>query len=65
MPVSGRLKIASDVQNGRALDGLKAGALEIHPGQSKQLALMRRVAPNFINRQLWKTSKKFVPVGPG
>jgi uncharacterized oxidoreductase len=42
---------------------LKAGALEIHPGQSKQLALMRRVAPNFINRQLWKASKKLVPVG--
>ena len=44
---------------------LKAGALEIHPGQSKQLALMRRVAPNFINRQLWKASKKYVPIGPG
>jgi len=43
----------------------KAGALEIHPGQSKQLALMRRVAPNFINRQLWKASKKYVPIGPG
>jgi uncharacterized oxidoreductase len=41
---------------------LKAGALEIRPGQSKQLALMRRVAPNFINRQLWKASKKLVPV---
>jgi uncharacterized oxidoreductase len=44
---------------------LRTGALEIHPGQSKQLAFMRRVAPNFINRQLWKVSKKFVPVGPG
>jgi uncharacterized oxidoreductase len=42
---------------------LKAGATEIHPGQSKQLALMRRVAPDFINRQLWKASKKYVPVG--
>src|SRR5260221_7200920 len=44
---------------------LKAGALEIHPGQSKQLAFMRRVAPNFINPQLWKASKKLVPLGPG
>jgi uncharacterized oxidoreductase len=42
---------------------LEAGALEIRPGQSKQLAFMRRVAPNFINRQLWKASKKLVPVG--
>jgi uncharacterized oxidoreductase len=41
---------------------LKAGTLEIRPGQSKQLAFMRRLAPNFINRQLWKLSKKLVPV---
>jgi uncharacterized oxidoreductase len=40
---------------------LKAGTLEIRPGQSKQLAFMRRLAPNFINRQLWKLSKKLVP----
>jgi uncharacterized oxidoreductase len=44
---------------------LKAGALEIRPGQAKQLALMRRLAPDFINRQLWKASKKLVPVGLG
>ena len=43
--------------------GLKAGKLEIRPGQSNQLAFMRRLAPNFISRQLWKASKKFVPVG--
>jgi uncharacterized oxidoreductase len=42
---------------------LKAGAVEIQPGQSKQLAFMRRLAPNFINRQLWKASKELVPVG--
>ncbi|MGA8595371.1 MAG: SDR family NAD(P)-dependent oxidoreductase [Bryobacteraceae bacterium] len=42
---------------------LKAGALEIRPGQAKQLALMRRLAPNFINGQLWKASKRLVPVG--
>jgi uncharacterized oxidoreductase len=41
---------------------LKAGALEVRPGQAKQLALMRRLAPDFINRQLWKASKKLVPV---
>jgi uncharacterized oxidoreductase len=44
---------------------LKKGALEIRPGQAKQLALMRRLAPDFINRQLWKASKKLVPVGLG
>src|SRR3954465_9114943 len=41
---------------------LKAGTVEIRPGQSKQLAFLRRLAPNFINRQLWKASKKLVPV---
>ncbi len=39
----------------------KAGALEIRPGQAKQLALMRRLAPDFINGKLWKASKKLVP----
>jgi uncharacterized oxidoreductase len=43
---------------------LRAGALEVRPGQSRLLALMRRIAPDFINAQLWKASKKFVPVGP-
>jgi len=42
---------------------LKAGAIEIHPGQSKQLALLRRLAPDFINRQLWRSSRSLVPVG--
>jgi len=42
---------------------LKTGALEVRPGQAKQLALMRRLAPDFINKQLWKASKKLVPVG--
>jgi uncharacterized oxidoreductase len=44
---------------------LKAGVVEIRPGQSKTLAWMRRLAPDFINRQLWKASKKLVPVGVG
>lgn len=42
---------------------LEAGDLEVRPGQSNQLAFMRRLAPGFINGQLWKASKKFVPVG--
>jgi uncharacterized oxidoreductase len=43
----------------------KAGTLEIRPGQAKQLALMRRLAPDFINGRLWKASKRLVPVGLG
>lgn len=39
----------------------KAGKLEIRPGQANLLALMRRLAPGFMNRQLWKASKKLVP----
>ena len=42
---------------------LASGKVEIRPGQSQQLAFMRRLAPNFINRQLWKASKELVPVG--
>src|SRR5205823_5598244 len=49
----------------QAFASLKGGALEIRPGQSKLLAWMRRLAPDFINRQLWKASKKLVPIGVG
>ena len=42
---------------------LKAGTLEIRPGQTNQVAFMRRLAPDFIHRQLWKASKEMVPVG--
>ena len=54
--------ITTDELVKQSFAALKAGAVEIRPGQSKQLALMRRLAPNFINRQLWKLSKKLVPV---
>ncbi len=55
--------ITTDELVKQSFAALKTGALEIRPGQSKQLAFMRRLAPNFINRQLWKASKKLVPVG--
>jgi uncharacterized oxidoreductase len=42
---------------------LRSGKSEILPGASKQLAMMRRVAPNFINRRLWKAGRKYVPAG--
>jgi len=47
----------------RSFAGLRSGKTEIRPGQSQQLAFLRRLAPNFINRQLWKASKQMVPVG--
>jgi uncharacterized oxidoreductase len=57
--------ITTDELVKQSFASLKAGALEIRPGQAKQLAFMRRLAPGFINRQLWKASKKLVPVGVG
>ena len=47
----------------KSFAAFKAGKLEIRPGQSNQLAIMRRVAPDFISRQLWKASKPLVPTG--
>jgi uncharacterized oxidoreductase len=44
-----------------SLKALKAGAREVRPGQANALAFMRRLAPEFINRQLWKSAKKLVP----
>jgi uncharacterized oxidoreductase len=49
----------------QSFKALKAGSQEIRPGQSSQLAFMSRLAPNFINGQLWKASRKLVPVGAG
>ena len=56
-------KITADELVRQTFAALKAGTLEIRPGQTNQVAFMRRLAPNFINRQLWKASKEMVPVG--
>ena len=55
--------ISTDELVKQSFSALKAGVVEIRPGQSKQLAFLRRLAPDFINSQLWKMSKKLVPVG--
>jgi uncharacterized oxidoreductase len=55
--------ISTDKLVRQSFAGLAAGKLEIRPGQSNLLAFMRRLAPDFINRQLWNASKKLVPVG--
>jgi uncharacterized oxidoreductase len=53
--------ITTDELVKQTVAALRAGKQEIRPGQSNLLALMRRLAPNFINRQLWKASKPLVP----
>lgn len=53
--------ISTDELIKQSFAGFKTGKLEIRPGQSNLLALMRRLAPNFINRQIWKASRKLVP----
>ncbi len=76
MPPAVKTDLAADIAEGdgitlmttdelvkQSFASLKTGVLEIRPGQAKQLAFMRRFAPDFINRQLWKASKKLVPVG--
>jgi uncharacterized oxidoreductase len=57
----GATMITTDELIKKSLAALKAGKLEIRPGQSNQLAFLRRLAPDFINKQLWKASKKLVP----
>jgi len=75
MPPAVKTDLAADITEGdgvtvmttdelvkQSFASLKKGVLEIRSGQAKQLALLRRLAPGFINRQLWKASKKLVPV---
>jgi uncharacterized oxidoreductase len=76
MPPAVKTDLAADIAEGnvfplmttdelvkQSFASLKAGVLEIRPGQAKQLAFMRRLAPDFMGGQLWKASKKLVPVG--
>jgi uncharacterized oxidoreductase len=57
----GVTKIAPEELVELSFKALKDGAREILPGQARQLAFMRRLAPNFINRVLWKAAKRYVP----
>src|SRR5690349_5990248 len=63
LPESSLKLITTDELVEQSFASFKSGALEIRPGQAKLLAFMRRLAPDFINEQLWKASKKLVPVG--
>jgi len=59
---AGISSITTDELVKQTFAALLAGKQEIRPGQSNLLAFMRRLAPNLINRQLWKASKPLVPV---
>jgi uncharacterized oxidoreductase len=54
-------KITTDELVRMTFAALKAGKVEIRPGQTNHVAFMRRLAPQFLNRQLWKASKDMVP----
>ena len=62
MPEDGDFKILTTAQlMDETFKGLRAGRLEIRPGQANQLYWMSRIAPGFINAQLEKGSKSMVP----
>jgi len=62
MPDDGDFKIlTTDELIDGTVKGLRAGRLEIRPGQANQLYWMSRIAPGFINAQLEKGSKSMVP----
>jgi uncharacterized oxidoreductase len=62
MPDDGDFKImTTDELMKETFKGLRAGRLEIRPGQANQLYWMSRIAPGFINAQLAKGSKSMVP----
>jgi uncharacterized oxidoreductase len=53
--------MTTDVLVATTVKALKGGALEIRAGQSNQLHWMSRIAPGFINGQLWKGSQALIP----
>lgn len=62
MPDDGDFKImTTDELMKETIKGLRAGKVEIRPGQANQLHWMSRIAPGFINAQLEKGSKGMIP----
>ena len=53
--------ITTDELVAATIPALEAGKVEIRPGQSNQLHWMSRLAPGFINGQLYKGSKASIP----
>lgn len=64
LPEDGRVKIIStDDLVDATMKALAKGAQEIRVGQANGLRFMSRVAPQFIQGQLAKSSKSFIPPG--
>ncbi len=53
--------ITTDELVAATIPALEAGKVEIRPGQANQLHWMSRIAPGFINEQLYKGSKSIIP----
>jgi uncharacterized oxidoreductase len=53
--------ITTDVLVAATIKSLKADELEIRVGQANQLHWMSRIAPGFINAQLFNGSKSLIP----
>ena len=64
MSADGRFKLMTpDDLVAASLRALRAGRLEIRPGQSNQLHWLSRLAPGFINGMLYKASRPLIPAG--
>jgi uncharacterized oxidoreductase len=61
LPAEGMTMLSTDELVKQVFPALQKGVKEIRPGQTKMLALMSRLAPSFIAKQFWKTSKDWVP----
>jgi uncharacterized oxidoreductase len=53
--------ITTEVLVAASVKALRGGTLEIRVGQSNLLHWMSRIAPGFINGQLWKGSRAMIP----
>ncbi len=62
LPEDGAFKLMTTEQLVKATwKGFRSGATEIRPGQANQLHWMSRIAPGFINGELYKGSKALIP----
>ena len=62
LPEDGEFKMLTTAELVKStIDGIKAGKKEIRPGQANQLKFMSRLAPGFIEDQIWKGSKFLLP----
>lgn len=60
-PEGATTMITTDELVNATIPALEAGVDEIRPGQSNQLHWLSRIAPSFLNRSLFKSSRPFIP----